>query len=139
MSRRRPDFTDVEAAAARIAGHAWRTPVVRSPWLSERTGATVWLKLETLQTTGSFKIRGAANALACLKERQSDVQTVTTASAGNHGQALAKAGKALGLTVRVHLPATVPQKKKNAIRRYGAVILEAPDYDTAEERAREEV
>ena len=139
MANRHPDIHDIEAAAIRIAGHAWRTPAIRSPWLSELTAATVWLKLETLQTTGSFKIRGAANAVACLKERQPDVQAVTTASAGNHGQALARAGKALGLTVRVHLPATAPQKKKDAIRRYGAVILEAPTYDEAELRSREEI
>ena len=52
------------AAARRIAGSAWRTPLVPSVWLSEITGADVWLKLETVQATGSFKIRGAANALA---------------------------------------------------------------------------
>ena len=60
-----------------------------SPWLSTLTGAEVFLKLEIVQSTGSFKIRGAMNALARLRELHPDVESVTTASAGNHGLALA--------------------------------------------------
>jgi threonine dehydratase len=67
------------------------------------------------------------------------VTTVTTASAGNHGLALAKAGSEMGIAVRVHLPATAPRAKKDALERYGAKTIEAPTYDEAERRAREEV
>ncbi len=136
---RRPEIADVTAAAARIAGRVRPTPIARSAWLSELTGADVWLKLETEQITGSFKIRGAANAIACLRGTWPDVNTVTTASAGNHGLALARAGGEAGITVRVHLPSTAPQAKKDALQRYGALTLEAPDYDEAERRARDEM
>src|SRR5262245_7374935 len=103
-----PGIGDVEAAAVRIASHIVRTSFVSSPRLSGPTGASVWLKLETLQPTGSFKIRGATNAIARLRESRPDVSSVTTASAGNHGAALARAASAFGIAVRVHLPATAP-------------------------------
>lgn len=133
-----PTVQDVIAAADRIGRYVRRTPLIRSPWLSEIALGEVWLKLETTQATGSFKIRGAMNALARLRATQPDVDTVTTASAGNHGLALARAGREFGITVRVHLPSTAPRKKKDALRLYGAVMLEAPTYDEAERRAREE-
>jgi len=138
VRQRPPTIDDIVAAADRIARHVWRTPVVPSHWLSELTGGEVWLKLEIVQSTGSFKIRGAMNAMARLRLTRPDLEAVTTASAGNHGIALATAGAAFGVKVRVHLPATAPEIKKRAIRRLGAVILEAPTYDAAEERAQEE-
>jgi threonine dehydratase len=134
-----PTPADIAQAADRIAGHVRATPFVRSAWLSGLTGADVWLKLETAQVTGSFKIRGATNAIARLRETHPHVTAVTTASAGNHGLALAKAGSEMGIAVRVHLPATAPRAKKDALQRYGAVTLEAPTYDEAESRARDEV
>jgi threonine dehydratase len=112
---------------------------VRSGWLSDAAGADVWLKLETAQITGSFKIRGATNAIARLREAHPEIKAVTTASAGNHGLALARAGLEMGIAVRVHIPVTAPQKKKDALREYGAVTIEAPTYDEAERRAQEEV
>jgi threonine dehydratase len=134
-----PTPADIIAAAARLAGHIRATPLARSERLSRLTGADVWLKLETAQVTGSFKIRGATNAIARLRETNPHVTTVTTASAGNHGLALAKAGSEMGIAVRVHLPATAPRAKKDALERYGAKTIEAPTYDEAERRAREEV
>jgi len=134
-----PGIRDIEAAAARISGIAVRTPLLQSPWLSDATGADVWLKLEIVQRTGSFKIRGAANAVACLRERQPGSSTVVTASAGNHGLALATAAAVLGMRVRVHLPATAPEAKRQAIARAGADIVAAPTYDLAEARAQEDV
>jgi threonine dehydratase len=134
----RPGINDVVAAAARIAPHVWHTPLAPSPWLSDMTGGDVWLKLEIVQSTGSFKIRGAVNALARLREARPDVTAVTTASAGNHGVALATAGALFGMSVRVHLPATAPETKKQALRRLGTVMLEAPTYDEAERRAHDE-
>jgi threonine dehydratase len=133
-----PTIHDIVLAADRIARHIWHTPLISSPWLSEATGGEVWLKLEIVQATGSFKIRGAMNALARLRAARPDLDAVTTASAGNHGLALATAGAVFGIKVRVHLPATAPETKKRAMRRLGAVMLEAPTYDEAERRAHDE-
>jgi len=133
----RPTLADVEAAAGRIGSLAWRTPMVSSPTLSAITRSSVWLKLEVVQRTGSFKMRGAANALVRLREDGFD-GTVVTASAGNHGLALATAAHDLGVRVRVHLPATAPATKKQALGGLGAEAIEAADYDEAERRAHED-
>lgn len=133
----RPTLDDIRAAAARIRPLAWRTPMVFSAALSASTGASVWLKLEVAQRTGSFKMRGAANALARLSADGFD-GIVVTASAGNHGLALSTAAHALGMRVRVHLPATAPAAKKQALAGLGAEAIEAPSYDEAEARAHED-
>jgi threonine dehydratase len=133
----RPGLADVQAAAARLAGLAWRTPLVPSPALSEATRASVWLKLEAVQSTGSFKMRGAANALVRLRERGFE-GVVVTASAGNHGLALSTAARQLGFQVRVHLPATAPAAKKQALAGLGAEAIEASSYDEAEARAHDD-
>jgi threonine dehydratase len=129
---------DVQAAARRIAGFTWRTPIIRSPWLSSIAKAEVWLKLEIVQTTGSFKVRGAANALALLAERRPSVSGVVTASAGNHGLAIAWAARQLGLSARVFVPMTAPAVKKRQLQALGAELIEAPNYDEAENMARAE-
>jgi threonine dehydratase len=139
MRAPRPTIEDVEQAAARIRPLACRTPLMRSEWLSSLTNADVWLKLEIVQGTGSFKLRGAVNAIARLKETRPDVRSVTTASAGNHGLALATAGAAMGVAVRVHLPLSAPEAKRGALKRLGAEIIEAPTYDQAEANAQEEI
>ena len=125
-------IADVRAAAPRIAGIAWRTPLIRSAWLSEVSGATVWLKLESVQHTGSFKIRGAANAILQLRETRPDVRAVVTASAGNHGVALATAASLLSIRARIHLPKTAPITKRQAIERLGAEVRLSDTYDAAE-------
>jgi threonine dehydratase len=135
----RPTIADVRAAAARIARAIAATPLLHSPWLSAVSGAEVWMKLESVQRTGSFKIRGAANALLRLRELGHDVPTVVTASAGNHGLALATAAADAGFAVRVHLPATAPAAKRDALRSLGATLVEAPTYDAAEAGAQEDV
>jgi threonine dehydratase len=137
--RARPTIADVEAAAARIARSIAATPLLHSPWLSSVSGAEVWLKLESVQRTGSFKIRGAANALLRLRELRPDVRTVVTASAGNHGLAMATAAADAGFDVRVHLPETAPAAKRDALRQLGATLIEAPTYDAAETSAQEDV
>ena len=133
----KPSLKDIAAAAIRVAPLTWHTPLIRSPWLSDLARAEVWLKLEMVQATGSFKMRGAANALALLYERDANA-AVVTASAGNHGLAVAAAGRHFGLRVRVHLPAYAPAAKREALARFGAEIIEAPSYDDAERRAHEE-
>ena len=131
-------ITDVQAAADRIRSTAWKTPLVPSPWLSDVARASVWLKLETVQATGSYKIRGATNALARLKAARPDVATVITASAGNHGQAVALAASALGVRARIYLPKSAPDAKRRAMARLGADIVEVPTYDAAEAQAHDE-
>lgn len=135
-----PTIADVQAAARRLTSHrlAWHTPLVHSPWLSEITRADVWLKLEVAQNTGAFKVRGAANALACLRERGESLTTVVTASAGNHGGALAWAARQSGIRVRVHLPTSAPAAKRQALERLGAEVIPAPSYEAAESQAHDD-
>jgi threonine dehydratase len=109
----------------------------RSEWLSAGTGGDVFLKLETLQPTFSFKIRGAFNAvLALIEQYGQHPPPIVTASAGNHGQALAYAARAEGISLTVFLPATAPRTKTDAIRRMGAELVTCADYDEAESRAK---
>jgi threonine dehydratase len=126
---------DVFRARKRIAPHVRRTPLLRSVWLSELTGARVSLKLESLQAGHSFKTRGAFNAVLARLER-GDIgrgTTLVTASAGNHGRALAAAAEAIGLPLVVFTPGDAPQTKMAAIRRHGATLrAEGRDYDHAE-------
>jgi threonine dehydratase len=114
-----------------------RTPLVRSEWLSREIGAEVHLKLETLQLTFSYKIRGAWNAVLAMKER-GDRRTIVTASAGNHGRAIAYAARSEGLPVRVYVPATAPRTKLDAIRALVDAVVVTEDYDSAERRAKED-
>ncbi len=93
---------DVAAARSAIAGIAVRTPSIASGALSERVGTAVSLKAECLQGTGSFKLRGALNKVSCLGERAS--AGLITASAGNHGRALAQAARVRGLECEVIMP-----------------------------------
>ncbi len=127
-----PRLDDIRDAAQRIRGLAWPTPLVPSPWLSALTGADVWLKLEIVQATGSYKVRGAANALTRLRAARPDVTTVVTASAGNHGQALAYAAHALGFDARVYLPASAPLAKHDGLVRLGADAISTGSYEEAE-------
>jgi threonine dehydratase len=129
---------DVEAAARRIAPFVWHTPIIRSPWLSAAIHADVWLKLESVQTTGSFKLRGATNALARQSDRHHGLTDIVTASAGNHGLAIAWAARELGLTVRAYVPATAPAVKRDTMRSLGATVIETADYDLAEAGARDD-
>jgi threonine dehydratase len=132
-----PALEDVYAARRRIAVLARTTPVEQSARLSEAYGADVLLKLECWQRTRSFKIRGACNAVALLDAAQRS-RGMVTASAGNHGQAVALAAREFGVHATVFVPATAPATKTARIRQYGAELRdEAPDYDSAERIARE--
>ena len=125
----------VLAARGRIAPHVVRTPLRRSEWLSRETGGDVHLKIESVQPTGSFKIRGAFNFAIQHAARAPDVPIVT-ASAGNHGRALAYAACMLGLRAVVHAPGDAPAAKLDAIRALGADLRLWPDYDEAERGAK---
>jgi threonine dehydratase len=136
--RSEPTLADVEAAARRIRGIVARTPFVRSDWLSDLAQADVWLKLESVQATGSFKLRGAANAIALIAAERPRVRRIMTASAGNHGRGVAFAARRAGLGARVYVPASAPAVKRSAMVRLGAEVVETASYDEAEARARAE-
>jgi threonine dehydratase len=129
---------DVRAAAARIEGRVLRTPVRRSEWLSTLSAADVYLKLEVVQPTSSYKIRGGFNAALLVQEREGTGKPprLVTASAGNHGRALAHATRALGLPLTVFIAANAPRAKVDAIRAAGAELRECADYDEAERQAK---
>ena len=134
-----PTVLDVYEARRRIGNRVLETPLRPSPWLSSITDGQVYLKIESANLTGSFKIRGAMNAALRLSEGiDSDTPTLVTASAGNHGRGLAMAAEQLGLPCVVFTPSTAPDAKKNAIRRHGAVLhADCEDYNAAEEEAQE--
>ena len=134
-----PTVRDVVRARVRL--QRWLTPTLlrESLPLGTTAGRRVLLKLESLQTTHSFKIRGAFNALLALIEAHPDPASrpqVVTASAGNHGRAMSLAAQQLGLALVVFAPTTAPRAKIDAIRSHGATLLLAPDYDAAEQQAR---
>jgi threonine dehydratase len=114
-------FADIEAAAARIQGHAIETPLVESPALNERVGGRVLMKLETLQRVGAFKFRGAFNRLVQLTpdERQ---RGVVAFSSGNHAQGVALAAQMLGMPALIVMPSDAPAMKVANTRSYGAEI-----------------
>jgi threonine dehydratase len=134
-----PTLADIEAARARIAGLARVTPVSTSETLSRLARRPVSLKAENLQRTGSFKIRGAVNRIATLGEAEREAGVVT-ASAGNHGQAVALAAREAGVRATVFMPEEAPMAKVDATRRYGAeVVLTGEGYDEAQAAVAERV
>ncbi|MCI0652399.1 MAG: pyridoxal-phosphate dependent enzyme [Planctomycetes bacterium] len=118
-------YQDVLEAARRIDGHIARTPLAEVPRnFVPRRDVRLFLKLECLQRSGSFKARGAANFLARLRERGS-VAGVVTFSSGNHGRAVAEAARAAGVRAIVVAPETIDLSKAEAIRAAGAELLHA--------------
>ena len=114
-------FADVEGAAGRIAGRAVVTPLVENPALSDRLGARVLLKLETLQRVGAFKFRGAYNRLIqlSLEDRK---KGVVAFSSGNHAQGVALAAKLIGMPALIVMPSDAPAIKMAKTREYGAEV-----------------
>lgn len=118
-------------AAERIAPYARVTPLVRMEALDGHLGCRTYVKLENLQVTGSFKLRGAVNAALQLSERQR-ARGLVAASSGNHGKALSYVAKMLGITVTIVIPDTTPKVKADAIKALGATVV----HSTVEERFR---
>jgi threonine dehydratase len=131
-------LTEIKAAAARIRGRVLRTPLRYSPWLSAVTGGEIFLKIETVQPTFSYKIRGATNAVMKLLEGSTaaDAPPIVTASAGNHGRAMAQATGAAGLKLIVYVASTAPTSKIEAMRLPWVDVRLCADYDEAERRAK---
>jgi threonine dehydratase len=115
-------YADVGAAAARLAGHAHRTPVMTSRTVNVRTGAEVFFKCENLQRMGAFKFRGAYNALAQLSDAERR-RGVLAYSSGNHAQAIALAGTLLGIRTTIVMPDDAPAVKLAATRGYGGEVI----------------
>jgi len=127
-------LADVYRARRRIEGRVTHTPLLASASLSRTAGTDVYLKLETMQPTGSFKLRGATNALADLAER--GIMKVVTASTGNHGRAIAYAARALGMGAAVCMSALVPKNKVDAVTALGArVVIAGKSQDEAQVEA----
>jgi threonine dehydratase len=136
VSPRIPGFGDVVAAAARIAPHIVRTPVMRSPAFDARVGREVYFKCENLQTGGAFKYRGAMNVLLQLDPVRTPL--VITHSSGNHGTALALAARARGVRAIVVIPRDSARSKIAAIEAAGArVELCEPGMPAREQRVAE--
>jgi threonine dehydratase len=119
-------LADVERAREVVGPVVLRTPLFSSRSLSERIGAMAYLKAESFQRTGSFKPRGAVNAISRLSSEQRG-RGIVTMSAGNAAQAIAFAARSAGVKVTVAMPQTAPQAKVDATRAYGAEIVFAPD------------
>ncbi|MBC7790168.1 MAG: threonine/serine dehydratase [Anaerolineae bacterium] len=128
---------DVFAAAKRINGIAERTPLERSVALSEIAGGDVWLKCEHRQKTGSFKLRGAFNAISSLP-REVRERGVIASSAGNHGLGVAFAAKHFAIPATIFVPRAAPEVKRHGIESLGATVdSTSSNYDSAMVRAKE--
>ncbi|MDG7008507.1 MAG: threonine/serine dehydratase [Nitrososphaerota archaeon] len=123
-----PGLKDIEGAERRIAGVASRTPLVESPALSKICGREVFLKLECFQPIKVFKIRGAYNKIAQVKER-----AVVAASSGNHGIAVAYSSRMLGKRCTVVVPETIIKEKAEAIAEYGAEVVKVGRFSNERE------
>lgn len=121
---RKVTVADLVVAKNRLSRYLNKTPLVTSELLNIHLGEKVYLKLESLQPTGSYKIRGALNkSISLMEEFGNDVSTIT-ASSGNHGLSCAYAAKLLGMESKVYVPVTTPQIKKDSIRALGASLVE---------------
>jgi threonine dehydratase len=126
-TRAMPTYADVIEAARRLEGHAIRTPVLQSDAADALLGAQVFFKCENLQRTGSFKFRGAYNAVARLTTEQAR-RGVVTYSSGNHGQALALAARLHGVAATVVIPHDAPRSKIDAVKQHGATVISFDRY-----------
>ena len=127
---------EIEAARSRIAGTARLTPLVPCERACDLCGMPVYLKLENLQYTGAFKIRGAANCIAQMVETARD-SGVVTASAGNHSQGVAAAARAFGIQAHIYMPRTTPFLKVERTRYFGGEVhLHGDNFDEAYQEAR---
>jgi threonine dehydratase len=128
-------LADIYLAKRRVGRWARRTPMTRSKYLGDLTGGDVLLKLENQQLTGSFKIRGAANKLLTLKDKEKGCGVVT-ASSGNHAQGLGYIARELGIGATIVVPENTPRAKIKAIMEYNVdLIIHGEEYMDAESKA----
>lgn len=129
-------LTEIRAAAERIGSAIHRTPTFSSRTLGTRAGVSLWLKCESFQKTGSFKVRGALNNVLSRSDAERRRGFVTV-SAGNHAQAVAWAAARIEAPCTVVMPANAPRSKLDAVRGYGADVVLHEDRDTIFDRLRE--
>jgi threonine dehydratase len=133
-----PDFDQVRRAGERLIGLAHQTPVLTSATADARAGARLYFKCENFQRTGSFKFRGAANAIACLAP-ETRRRGVIAFSSGNHAQAVARAAAIAGIPVCIVMPSDAPAAKTAATRGYGAEIVHYDRYTEDREAIAREI
>ncbi|MGK7919651.1 MAG: threo-3-hydroxy-L-aspartate ammonia-lyase [Trichodesmium sp.] len=132
------NYKQIAAAANHLSAVAHRTPVITSTMVNKLTNCEVFFKCENFQRTGSFKFRGAYNALSQLSETEKQLG-VLTYSSGNHAQAIALAGKLLNIPTTIVMPNNAPEVKKSATRGYGAEIIFYDINETTREKLAEEI
>lgn len=131
MSNKLPEFSDIIRAQSRLKGIVKVTPLEHTKSFSAMSGANVFMKLENMQSTGSFKVRGAYNKISCLDKKDLE-RGVVCASAGNHAQGVAYAARSMGVKATVFMPIFTPPLKVIATRSYGAeVVLTGDAFDDA--------
>ncbi|MEZ4904845.1 MAG: pyridoxal-phosphate dependent enzyme [Spirosomataceae bacterium] len=118
-----PTLSTIQAAHDLIRPHIHRTPVLTCQTLNRLCGAEVYFKCENFQKIGAFKARGGVNAVLSLTKEELSYG-VTTHSSGNHAQAIAYAAALVGTKAYIVMPRTAPQVKKDAVRGYGAEVIE---------------
>ena len=130
-----PTLADVHQASQRIKATIQNTPLIKSNWLSEYSGSEIFLKLESLQKTGSFKLRGASNKILSLSAEEKQ-RGVIAVSSGNHGRAVAYVAGRHDLPAVICVSETVPENKVSAISELGAeILIKGKTYDEATEYA----
>ena len=130
-------LTDIKEAKTKLDGIINKTSITHAPFLSEDSKAEVFIKKENLQLTGSFKIRGAFNKIASLKDEEKKAGVVA-ASAGNHAQGLAFSSKHFGIDATIFMPEATPLTKVSGVKLYGAkVVLKGQNFDDAYAAAKE--
>lgn len=135
MKTQPPGLIDVYLAKRKIKKSIYRTPLVKSPGLREIVTAECYLKLENLQNTGSFKIRGATNKILSLSDDERN-RGVIAVSSGNHGRAVASVAQKYNIPAVICISETVPRNKVQAIRELGAeIVIAGKSYDEASEGA----
>jgi threonine dehydratase len=117
-----PSIDDIRHAASRLAGEAVRTPLLSNAALDQLVGGKVYLKCENLQRTGSFKFRGAYNAVASLSD-EVRARGIVASSSGNHAQGIAEAARLFGASATIVMPADAPHAKREGTERRGATIV----------------
>lgn len=133
-----PGIEDISAAHARILPHIDHTPILTSEFLDSTFGCELFFKCENMQKVGAFKARGACNAIFSLNDVQSS-GAVATHSSGNHGAALSMAATKRGIAAHVVMPSNSPQCKKEAVARFGGLIIECEPTLAAREQTLERV
>ncbi len=113
----------IQAAHDRIRAYIHRTAVLTNQTINDRAGADLFFKCENFQKIGAFKARGGLNAILQVAQNQ-EGNAITTHSSGNHAQAVAYAARQVGMKAYIVMPHTAPQVKKDAVRGYGAEVIE---------------